>query len=146
MGDAGDFYSLGSKPLREIIAGGIALHIRTERENDFIHIRQARLKFANPKILGIHAIERRDFSAQHMVSPLEGSGLINIDHVHSRFHYAQNRGITPVVCAEGARLHLGKGTTNITKFDAFTRVEKRLCQLLDLTRLTLHEMQRQTLS
>ena len=45
MGDAGDFYSLGSKPLREIIAGGIALHIRAECENDFIHLLQARLKF-----------------------------------------------------------------------------------------------------
>ena len=57
------------QPLRQIMARRVALHVRAQRDDDLLDrfLRQPRLQFLDSQILRLHAVQRRNLSAQHVI-------------------------------------------------------------------------------
>jgi hypothetical protein len=54
------------------------------------------------EILGIHAVDRRECAAEHVIAPMELSGALDRDHVAGLLDHAEGGRLTPLVLADAA--------------------------------------------
>ena len=83
MSDASDGQILTRKPLGEIEAGGIAFDVRAERDDNLADrlIAKALLEVGDAQVLRFDAVQRRDFSTEHMIFAPKGPGFFDAENI-----------------------------------------------------------------
>ena len=76
-----------------------------------------------------------------MVFAAKGVRLFQTQDVRGPFHDANDRGVTPAVGADAARVRLGQRPATRAEADAFARVDDELRELANGGRVRLHQMQ-----
>src|SRR5688500_1818732 len=101
VSNARDLDPFAGKSLRQIIAGGVAFDIGSERKDDFLNgfAAQALLQIDDAKIFRSHSVQRRNLSTQNMEFAPISPGLLDADDVDRTFDDADQRRVTPGVRA-----------------------------------------------
>ena len=145
MGEAGDADAFFPQTLREVIAGGIAFHVGAEGEVKFFVIGLAAFEFGVAEVFGVHAVERRNFTAEHVIAAIERAGFFDVNDVDRSFYHAYSGDIAAIIGAKHTWLILGERAARLAKLNAIARGEESIGQMLDLPRFALDEVQCQAL-
>lgn len=143
LGDAGDADAEGGEAFGEVGAGGLALDVAAEGEDNLLDALggNAGLEGIDAKVFRSHAIEGTDASAEGVVASAVGAGFLEAEDVEGAFDDAKDAVGAGRVGAEGAGLGLGEGAAGFAGGDAFAGGDEHVGEGTDERGIGLHEVQ-----
>src|SRR5262249_55056820 len=125
----------------------VSFHVGAQAKDDFLDRlgAEAFLKLRDAQVLGSHAAKRGDFSAHHMVLAVGDPGFLDADKIHSPLDDTDQIHIAAWVYTDRARNLFREGAAGRTGPNPIAGLHERPGELSDRLRLTLHEMQSESL-
>lgn len=149
-GDDTDFQGKVLDPLVYVKGRGVALHRGTERKNDFPDLRlaagQAGDERLNAQVCRPNAMDRRYYSAQHVIQPAILRGVFDRHDIAGIFHDADDRPLPSMAGTNRTNIRVGNVKAGFAIPDTGSQlvqgVGKRECIFLPV----FNEMQHQSQS
>src|SRR6185312_13573126 len=140
--------SAASGELREEMRRGLSLDGRIGREDQLADraLLEKGLELANAELLRADAVERRQVTHQHEVTPAVTARLLDGDHIGRRLHDAQKRGLPLRRGADRAQLLLGEHAATAAAHHRSQRAVERLRERARRGARVLQEMKGHALS
>jgi hypothetical protein len=143
VSNSSDFEARSGEAFGEIKAGGVALNVGSQRDDDFLDRLPPQPLFqrSDMKVIRFDAIQRGDFSAEDVIFAAVGARFFDADDIDRPFHQADEGRIASRIGADVALGFLRQGSANVAGTHLIARVENGFGEVAHGPGLGLDEVQ-----
>ena len=118
----------------DIEIGGISLHRTAQSQEHLLHPTSSHPfhEFVNSQIRGSNSFNRRDYTTEHMIKPIELLRVLHSHHILDVLHDADQRGISFCIGANGTYIGITDIMAHLAVFHVVTQKRDRLCEAVNI--------------